>query len=94
MHLAEEYTLRELSDLQRNGVRLQLMGRKDRLPPSLVEALKKATSQTKENSRLILNLAINYGGRAEIVDAMKAIISDHQKGDLGVSEIDETIFSH
>jgi undecaprenyl diphosphate synthase len=94
MHLAEEYTLRELSDLQRNGVRLQLMGRKEGLPPSLVEALNKATSQTKENSRLILNLAINYGGRAEIVDAMKALITDHQKGDLDVSEIDETIFSH
>lgn len=94
MRLAEEYTLREISDLQRNGVRLQLMGRKDGLPPSLVEALDKAASQTKENSRLILNLALNYGGRAEIVDAMKAIISDHQQGNLEVSQIDEATFSY
>lgn len=94
MRLAEEYTLHETPDLQRNGVRLQLMGRREGLPTSLVEVLDKAASHTKDNSRLILNLAFNYGGRAEIVDAMKAIIMEHQKGNLDVSEIDETTFSH
>ena len=94
MHLAEEYTMRELPDLQRNGVRLQLMGSREGLPASLLDTLDKAALQTKENSRLIVNLAINYGGRAEIVNAMKTIITDHQKGNLEVSEIDETTFSH
>jgi len=94
MRLAEEYAIREIPDLQHNGVRLQLMGRREGLPNSLLEALDKAGLQTKENSRLILNLAFNYGGRAEIVDAMKAIITDHQKGDLDISEIDETTFAH
>jgi undecaprenyl diphosphate synthase len=70
------------------------MGRREGLPTSLVEVLDKAASHTKDNSRLILNLAFNYGGRAEIVDAMKAIIMEHQKGNLDVSEIDETTFSH
>jgi len=94
MRLAEEYAMQELPDLQRNGIRLQLMGNREGLPPSLLGVLDQAALQTKENSRLILNLALNYGGRAEIVDAMKAIITDHQRGNLAVSEIDETIFSH
>jgi len=94
MRLAEEYTMQELPDLQRNGIRLQLMGNREGLPPSMLGVLDQAALQTKENSRLILNLALNYGGRAEIVDAMKAIITDHQRGNLDVSEIDETIFSH
>ena len=94
MRLAEEYTMRELPDLQRNGVCLQLMGNREGLPTSLLSTLDNAALQTKENSRLILNLALNYGGRAEIVDAMKAIITDYQRGNLEVSEIDETIFSH
>ena len=94
MRLAEEYTMRELPDLQRNGVRLQLMGRREKLPGSLLGVLDNVALQTKENSRLILNLGLNYGGRAEIVDAMKAIIMDQRKGNLVVSEIDENIFSH
>lgn len=94
MRLAEEYAMQELPDLQRNGVRLQLMGSREGLPDSLLGTLDEAALQTKENARLILNLALNYGGRAEIVDAMKAIISDHQQGNLEVSQIDETTFSH
>ena len=94
MGLAEEYTKQELPDLQRNGIRLQLMGSREGLPTSLLGILDQAALQTKANSRLILNLALNYGGRAEIVGAMKAIISDHQQGNLDVSQIDEAAFSH
>jgi len=94
MRLAEEYTMRELPDLQLNGVRLQLMGDREGLPTSLLRILDKAALETKENSRLILNLALNYGGRAEIVNAMKTIIADHQRGNLKVNEINETTFSH
>ena len=94
IRLAEEYTVRELLDLHHNGVRLQLKRRRGDLPASLLDTLDKAALQTKENSRLILNLALNYGGRVEIVDAMKAIIMDHQRGNLEGSEIDETTFSH
>jgi len=94
MRLAEEYTMRELPNLQQNGVRLQLMGDREGLPTSLLRILDKAALETKENSRLILNLALNYGGRAEIVNAMKTIIADHQRGNLKVNEINETTFSH
>jgi undecaprenyl diphosphate synthase len=94
MRLAEEYIMQELPDLQRNGVRLQLMGSREELPASPLGTLDEAALQTKKNACLILNLALNYGGRAEIIDAMKAIISDYQQGNLQVSQIDEIAFSH
>jgi undecaprenyl diphosphate synthase len=94
MRLAEEYTMTELPNLQHNGVRLQLMGSREGLPASLLDILDKASLLTKANSCLILNLALNYGGRVEIVDAMKAIISHHQQGNLDISQIDEATFSH
>ncbi len=94
MRLAEEYTMWELPELQRNGVRLQLMGDREGLPTSLLRTLEKAALETKENSRLILNLALNYGGRAEIFNAMETIIADHKRGNLKVNEINETTFSH
>ena len=94
MRLAEEYTMTELPNLQHNGVRLQLMGSREGLPASLLDILDKASLLTKANSCLILNLALNYGGRAEIVDTMKAIIMDQQQGKLDISQIDEATFSH
>ncbi len=94
MRLAEEYAKWELPGLQRNGVRLQLMGRREKLPGSLLGVLDKVVLQTKENFRLILNLATNYAGRAEIVDAMVAIIMDQRKGIMEISEIGENNFSH
>lgn len=93
MHLAEEYAARELPELQRNGVRLQLMGRREDLPASLLNVLDEAILQTRANSRLILNLALNYGGRTEIVDAIKAILIAHEQGALDGSRLDETTFA-
>ena len=94
MHLAEEYAVRELPELQRNGIRLQLMGQRDGLPATLLEVLDTANLQTQANSRLILNLALNYGGRAEIVDAIKAILTAHEQGILDASRLDERTFAN
>jgi undecaprenyl diphosphate synthase len=67
---------REVPRLHEEGVRLRHLGRLERIPPELKERVQKATELTKENDRLILNVAFNYGGRAEIVDAVQRIISD------------------
>ncbi|HWQ90083.1 MAG TPA: polyprenyl diphosphate synthase [Clostridia bacterium] len=93
MRLAEACAVRELSELQRNGVRLQLMGRREGLPATLLEVLDTAIFETQANSHLILNLAFNYGGRAEIVDAIKAILLAHEQGVLDASHLDEKIFA-
>ncbi len=93
MRLIEEFATRELPDLQRNGVRVLLMGRREGLPTSLLRALDAAIDQTRANDRLILNLALNYGGRPEIVDAARAILTAHRRGELDASTLDEETFA-
>ncbi|HUX87770.1 MAG TPA: polyprenyl diphosphate synthase [Chloroflexota bacterium] len=66
----------ETEDLHRNGVCVRHVGRTTGLPQSLVEAMQQATALTKDNSRIILNVAFNYGGRAELVDAVRRMIAD------------------
>jgi undecaprenyl diphosphate synthase len=71
----------ETEDLQRNGVRVHHVGRSEGLPASLARAIQEATARTRGNDRLILNVAFNYGGRAELVDAIRRIIHDGVSAD-------------
>ena len=80
---------REVPELHRNGVRLRHLGRTERLPKRLIKKIKSATELTKDNDRLTLNLAFNYGGRAEIVDAARRIIAEG----IDPAAIDEELFS-
>lgn len=66
----------ETEDLHRNGVCVRHVGRAEGLPPSLAAAIHEATILTRDNRRLVLNVAFNYGGRAEIVDAVRQMIRD------------------
>jgi len=85
----EEAIDREVPELHRNGVRLRHLGRTDGLPERLVKKIEDAMELTKDNDRLILNLAFNYGGRAEIIDATRRIIADG----IDPAAIDEELFS-
>jgi undecaprenyl diphosphate synthase len=67
----------ETEDLHQNGVCIRHVGRSEGLPPTLVVAIQEATALTRDNRRLVLNVAFNYGGRAELVDAVRRIIGDH-----------------
>jgi len=80
---------REVPELHRNGVRLRHLGRTDRLPERLIQKINSATELTKDNDRLTLNLAFNYGGRAEIVDATRRIIAEG----IDPAAIDEELFA-
>ena len=73
MTLIERVARMETPDLHKNRVRIRAIGRLEELPPSLQEELRRDMELTKENPGLQLNLAINYGGRAEIVDAVRAL---------------------
>jgi undecaprenyl diphosphate synthase len=66
----------ETAELHRNGVCVRHIGRSEGLPVDLVRAIHEATTLTKDNRRIILNVAFNYGGRAELVDAVRRIIRD------------------
>jgi len=67
---------RELNELHREGVQLRHVGRLEGISDSLRAKVHRAIDLTKNNDRIILNVAFNYGGRAEIIDAVKRIISD------------------
>src|ERR1041385_5951385 len=72
--LLRYYLKHELPDLQRNDIRLQAIGRLDALPPQVRRELDSVVEATSANRGLLVNLAINYGGRAEIVDAVNSIL--------------------
>ena len=88
------YLRKELADLDRNGIRLQALGRIDALPERVRDELAYVEEATSGNTGLRLNLAINYSGRAEIVDAVNAAIDRARlEGSLGSLRIDEETIS-
>lgn len=84
MKLIEESARRELKGLQQNNVRARVIGRLEEVPASLQAALREMTEGTSGNTGIVFTLAINYGGRAEIVDAVRQLVAE------GVSPADVT----
>jgi undecaprenyl diphosphate synthase len=88
------YLRRELEDLQRNNIRLQSSGRVDALPARALEELRSAERATARNQGMVLNLAINYSARNELVDAVNAAIDQARiAGRLADLVIDEAAIS-
>jgi len=77
LKIVDEVIRNEVDDLHREGIRLRHIGRLDRLPPNLRRAICESIEVTKHNSGMTLCVAFDYGGRAEIVDAVRAMISDN-----------------
>ncbi|GAB4430642.1 MAG: isoprenyl transferase [Anaerolineae bacterium] len=77
MKILEDVIDRELQELNKNGVQLRHIGRLERLRPAIRDKVLYAIEVTKNNDRLILNVAFNYGGRQEIVDAVQHLIEDN-----------------
>ncbi|CCQ97937.1 undecaprenyl pyrophosphate synthase [[Clostridium] ultunense Esp] len=92
MRLPEEFLELELEELIVNNVQVRMIGDKEGLPSHTVKAVEKAIQETKDNSGLILNFALNYGGRKEILDAVKAIARKVEKRELSPDSIDEQFF--
>jgi undecaprenyl diphosphate synthase len=80
---------REVPELHERGVQLRHVGRLERIPPDLERRVREAIDLTKNNDRLVLNVAFSYGGRAEIVDAIRRIIAD----DVFREDVDEALVS-
>ncbi len=76
MRILEDVIDRELNELHKEGVQLRHIGRLERLAPRLQEKVLDAVDLTRDNQRLVLNIAFNYGGRDEIVQAIQRIIKD------------------
>jgi undecaprenyl diphosphate synthase len=89
MNLLAQALRREVPELHKNGVQLRHIGRIERIPAPSRQGVLDAIELTKNNDRLILNVAFNYGGRAEIVDAVKEIVRQGVPAD----QIDEELLS-
>jgi undecaprenyl diphosphate synthase len=93
MRLLEETTKRELSELLENNVRLIATGNIENLPSRRRGVLLDAIERTRNNTGLILNLALSYSGRAEILQAIRNIGNDISSGKLDPEKIDDELFS-
>jgi len=93
MELLVEYVNKELSKLNNNGVRINLLGNKNRLPEEARLQIERAVNETRKNDKLQLQIALNYGGRAEIIDAVKAVLCDVKEDRIDIEEINEELFS-
>lgn len=89
MDLFVEVLEQELRTLQDLGVRVVVIGRREGLPPRTAQAFERAERDTADNQRLTYVVALNYGGRQELVDAVRAIAADAAAGKLDPASIDE-----
>lgn len=94
LSIAEEKLVEVLTneDVHKHEVHVKVIGRINLLPDSLQKAIKEAEEATKNYDKHFLNVAIAYGGRAEIVDAAKELAQRVENGDLNPKEIDEGVF--
>ncbi len=93
MHLYAQYLEGIRPTLMRNNVRLVHLGRLDGLPGSVLDALNKTIEMTGTNNGMVLALALNYSGRAELVDAAKQIAQEYKKGAVKLEDIDEQLIA-
>lgn len=94
MQLLEDYLQKEIAELNENNVRLLAIGNLQELPASVRQLLGAAMEKTKNNTKSKLVLALNYGGRREIVDATREIAKNVQNGELTPEQIDEQVFGN
>ena len=92
MELLLEFLETQLEILQKNNVRLKAIGRLKELPQEVYEALMQVIEETAGNTDGTLVFALNYGGRAEIVDAARKLAEDVKAGEINSADIDENLF--
>jgi len=88
MQMLEQYVTREGRKLEKMGFRIRHIGRKDRLSLKLSRAIEKAVKNTSANTGITVNLAFDYGGRSEIIEAVKMLIKDG----VPAEEVSESLF--
>jgi len=81
--------IEERATIMENDVRVRMLGRRNDIPDQVLRELDKTVTLSSKNAGMWLNLAINYGGRAELVDATRAIVANIQAGELSPSDVTE-----
>jgi undecaprenyl diphosphate synthase len=92
MALLKSYVESDLARLEREGVRVRVIGRRAGLPPDILEVIERAENRTRHNHRFNLQVAFNYGGRADIADAARRLAEDAVSGKADLAAFDEDAF--
>jgi undecaprenyl diphosphate synthase len=93
MGLLYNYLEKKYEKLQKNNIKLNAIGRLEALPEKVKSRLFDVMQKTSGNKKMVLTLALNYGSRQEILDAVRVIIEDTEKKALPIDSIDEKVFS-
>lgn len=93
MRLPQQFLASEIDELMERNVRVCMLGKESDLPAYTIEAIKKARERTANNTGLILNFALNYGSRAEMLEAVRQISQDVKSNMLSPEEIDESLLT-
>jgi undecaprenyl diphosphate synthase len=93
MSLLKRYLRLELETLLRNNIRFQVIGRMGELPDDVQQELRRAMERTRPATGLLFNIALNYGGRSEITDAVRRLLHDARRGALEPDAVDERLLS-
>lgn len=92
MKLLAEYLTSELKEMQQNGICLNIIGDISRIKPSLQEKINEVCRKTADNREMVLTLALNYGGRDDIIQAMKQLYVDFQLGKYSPEDLTNELF--
>jgi undecaprenyl diphosphate synthase len=92
MKLLAQYLTSELQEMRQNGIRLNIIGDISRIKPSVQEKINKVLLKTADNQEMILTLALNYGGRDDIIGAMKSLFEDFQSGKYSREDLTSELF--
>jgi len=94
MHTLLAVLNQKVKKLHESGVRIMFIGRKQGVPDAILKGFEDTTQLTRNNTRLTLIVAFNYGGRLEILDAVGKIVQDVKDGKLEISALNESLFSN
>jgi undecaprenyl diphosphate synthase len=93
MGLLKRYLRLELKTLLGNNIRFRVIGRMDELPPDVQDELRRGMERTARSTGLLFNIALNYGGRTEITDAVRRMVADLMANGRDASRVDEGLLS-
>lgn len=93
MSLPEEFIRTDLDELVERNIQVRMLGNKEELPAHTIDAIGKFEEATADNTGMVLNFAMNYGSRFEIVQAIRKIIDDVKSGKMDRDDVDEALFN-
>ncbi|HWP84313.1 MAG TPA: isoprenyl transferase [Terriglobia bacterium] len=93
MTLLREYLHKEIDEIHRNNIRLQILGRYELLPGEVLQDLEYALRKTESNTGMVLNVALNYSARTELVDAFRSIVKKVKQGQLSEEAVNEEVIA-